>query len=285
MPSDWIGSAIQAGASLVGGLFDLFGSRKANEDSAEAQRRQFEYDKQLLENNQQWMAEMSNTAHQREVQDLRQAGINPIYTATGGSGASVGSPGTPSVGQGQTFKSDMMQTATNILTAIQQARNNTAQTNSNITLQNAQTQRTILGLEKDRSEIQLNLARTDLTKAERDVAEKRLAEIDANIQYLQDSIRISQQNANSLSVQANSAYQDSLTRRYELPIKQQNADANTLNAETNASWQPARVVGAIGNGLLGIGLGLLPFGGVAKAGKLIKTVSTHKKYSKLLNYR
>lgn len=76
-----VGSAISA-------LGSMYGANKASKGSSRS------YDDMLYDatmTQAQWKHDeyMANSAHQREVADLRSAGLNPVLSATGGSGAAT----------------------------------------------------------------------------------------------------------------------------------------------------------------------------------------------------
>lgn len=80
-----IGAAALVGAALGAAVLNA-GSATANNFLT------YEHNLKLQHDAQDWQEHMSNTAHQREMQDLQKAGLNPILT-NGGQGASTGSVG------------------------------------------------------------------------------------------------------------------------------------------------------------------------------------------------
>lgn len=132
------------GGSLLGGLFNFDSQRSTNDANLRINREQMSFQER-----------MSDTAHQREVADLKAAGLNPVLSA-GGSGAS-----TPS-GAGSTLQAPQIQMP-NIVDAIG-------------TMAGIQQNQQRVDIEKANSASQIakNLSETELTRMRKILAQKGL---------------------------------------------------------------------------------------------------------------
>ncbi len=209
-------------AGVLGGLGSMGSGFFSGATAAAQNRQQYEYARALQAQQFEYNKWFGRNRHQQEVLDLKDAGLNPLLSATTGTG--TGSVGIPSVNQ--VDEASAQNTG-------QQVRNQTVLTKSQVNLQNAQSAQQVASAYNQRMQGQLTLAQANNLNSG-----AALAQAQRQLTLLQQTAQqITNSNLNNYQkAQIKNLLQTGQASIAGAIAQQASASAAQMNAITNAQW-------------------------------------------------